>query len=79
MITIRPAKPRDGSEVPWVPKKNLTEPPWWHKLIICNDDCDNCPLNTDQGCAKNCFRFPDLVCEGCPCRASKFAPEDINE
>lgn len=81
IVPSEPRPPRERSarlmqgKVPWVSpsEENLTPPSWFHKLVICNDDCDNCIMNTPSGCAKECFRFPDLVCEGCPCRASKFA------
>ncbi len=45
--------------------------------IICTDDCANC-IMYKLGCARRCTRFPDIVCAGCPCRASKFAG-DVNE
>lgn len=47
------------------------------KGLICNDQCETCPLNK-IGCAKKCVRFPDQVCSDCPCRASRYAGE-INE
>ena len=40
--------------------------------FVWNDDCDNCALH-DKGCAKNCARWPDMICNNCPCLASKFA------
>ncbi len=76
-IITRDAKLLEG-KAPWVNPDTLPKPPWWHKLIVCNDDCDNCPLNTAEGCARGCYRYPDNVCEGCPCRASKHAPKEIN-
>ncbi len=45
--------------------------------IVCTDDCENC-IMYKLGCAKKCTRFPDIVCEACPCRASIFAG-DINK
>ncbi len=45
--------------------------------IICSDVCESCVLYT-LGCAARCTRYPDIVCKGCPCRASKFAGT-INE
>lgn len=80
-----PSKPRPaegesfprllGGKTPWVSSEEnaLTTPAAWHKLIVCTDDCESCVLNTPEGCANGCFRFPDLVCDGCPCRASEFA------
>lgn len=40
--------------------------------VVCTDDCENC-IMFKLGCAKRCTRFPDIVCEQCPCRASAFA------
>jgi hypothetical protein len=45
--------------------------------VVCTDDCDNC-IMFKLGCARRCARFPDNVCEACPCRASAFAGQ-INE
>ena len=42
--------------------------------IVCTDDCQNCVMFL-RGCAKRCSRFPDLVCQACPCRGSEFAGE----
>jgi len=45
--------------------------------IVCTDDCANCIL-FNLGCASRCTRYPDIVCQSCPCRASKFVGQ-INE
>lgn len=47
------------------PSKNIDK-------IICNDDCENCVL-AQKGCAKNCVRWDDLICQNCPCLASRYA------
>ncbi len=57
---------------PWVAESALTVPWIEHLKIICTDNCAECPMSK-LGCALQCIRFPDKVCEGCPCRASKFA------
>lgn len=44
--------------------------------VVCTDDCPNC-IMFRLGCAKRCTRFPDIVCEACPCRASAFAGKII--
>ncbi len=56
---------------PVIPSYRLTKPTAKLLGIECDDDCDNCPLYL-KGCAGICNRFPDKVCKGCPCRASKF-------
>ena len=49
-----------------IPKSQLTKPSRWINNIVCIDNCEICPL-ADKGCAKQCNRFTDLVCIGCPC------------
>jgi len=51
---------------------SLTAPSKYIDKIVCNDDCDNCEL-AKKGCAKNCVRWDDLICQNCPCLASKYA------
>ena len=51
-----------------VPDK-LTKPVDWRVGIVCVERCDTCVLSL-RGCARDCIRFPDLVCQTCPCRAS---------
>ena len=51
-----------------------TAPVEWRGSIVCDDDCDNCPL-FKNGCAGNCTRWDDAVCFNCPCLASRFAAE----
>lgn len=60
----------------------LTAPVSWRGTVVCNDDCDNCPL-FQNGCAgggvnskgenKGCNRWDNLVCKDCPCLASSYA------
>ena len=60
-----------------LPMYKWTTPSKWRLGIVCTDDCDNCPIYL-KGCGRKCNRFPDAVCEACPCRASVGAV-DINE
>ncbi len=64
-------------KVPWIAEGVLTEPWEGRRTVICTDKCDECPLSK-LGCALKCTRFPDRVCESCPCRSSKFVGE-IND
>lgn len=57
---------------PTIAPHQLTQPVRWKDKIVCNDECETCPLYL-KGCAGICTRFPDKVCEGCPCLNSKFA------
>ena len=57
---------------------SLTAPSAASHVVICNDDCENCPL-FKRGCAKNCVRWDDLICKHCPCLASKYADSLGNE
>lgn len=51
---------------------SLTAPSSLSQSVVCDDDCENCPLYL-KGCAKNCVRWDDLICQHCPCLASKYA------
>lgn len=51
---------------------SLTAPSSLSQTVVCDDDCENCPLYL-KGCAKNCVRWDDLICQTCPCLASKYA------
>lgn len=66
------------ANVRWVSETQMTAPASFHTQVICNDDCETCPLNGPEGCAMKCVRFPTDVCAGCPCRASNFCGK-INE
>ena len=67
-----------------------TSPSQWRKDIVCIENCDICPLAL-KGCAKNCNRYWDFVCRGCPCvnhpvvnkkhikHNSKFTKPDIED
>ena len=55
---------RQLSTTPYKPEVRMS--------VVCTDDCANCVMYL-LGCARNCTRFPDIVCAGCPCRASAFA------
>ena len=52
-----------------VPEHILTTPSLWRHSLVCNDQCDTCPL-AQRGCARVCIRWPDKVCESCPCLTS---------
>ena len=52
-----------------VPVGKMTVPRKWRQEIVCTDRCDDC-IMAQYGCAKKCIRFPDAVCDTCPCRAS---------
>lgn len=41
--------------------------------IICDDDCDNCPLYQTGKCAKKCNRWENAICNDCPCLGSRNA------
>ncbi len=61
-----------------IPPEKLTKPAQkLLKLIICNNQCDTCPLYL-KGCAGNCNRFPTDVCASCPCRSSPDA-SNVND
>ena len=45
---------------------DLTRPSKWAQGIVCIANCEKCPLAL-KGCADECTRFDDLVCQGCPC------------
>ena len=51
---------------------SLTIPMQRYTKIDCTEDCDSCLLI----CAWECTRFPNAVCEGCPCLK---AEEQIGE
>lgn len=55
---------------------HVTTPSSWRELVCCTDECETCPLYLD-GCSKSCVRWPDLICENCPCLASENAGENI--
>lgn len=41
--------------------------------IVCDDDCDNCPLYAKGKCARNCNRWENAICADCPCLGSRNA------
>lgn len=57
---------------------SLTAPSSLAKSIVCIDDCNNCPLYK-KGCAGNCIRWDEKVCNYCPCLGSKYVGEDGTE
>ncbi len=32
--------------------------------VVCAGDCDECEVK----CAKSCMKWPDFVCDACPCK-----------
>ena len=44
----------------------LTHPSRWASQLVCIQDCKVCPL-ANKGCADQCNRFIDRVCNFCPC------------
>lgn len=51
---------------------HITTPSPWRTLVCCTDECETCPL-FNEGCARRCVRWDDMVCEDCPCLASEGA------
>jgi hypothetical protein len=55
---------------------HATVPVGWRKVIVCDEDCDSCPLAIN-GCARSCTRWETLVCYDCPCLGNScWRPED---
>lgn len=50
-------------------ESEINKPIEGYKEVECADDCDYCELK----CSESCIRFPDYICDGCPCSAAYAA------